>query len=84
MLSNKNLKNKKLNMQELNIDERRAICEKCPIYSPARAICNPSLWLNPDTDEVSTSPKAGYIRGCNCHVLIKMRNLHNHCIAGKW
>ncbi len=71
-------------MQELSIEKRREICEKCPIYSPIRAVCNPSLWLNPDTNEVSTSSKIGFIRGCGCHVLIKMRNLHNHCIAGKW
>ena len=49
-----------------------------------RAICNPKLWINPDTNDVSTSPKAGYIRGCGCHVLIKMRNLSAHCVAGKW
>jgi len=71
-------------MQELNIDERKKICEECPIFSPARGICNPSLWLNPDTNEVSTSAKAGFIRGCNCHVYIKMRNPRNHCVAGKW
>ena len=71
-------------MHVQNIEERREICEKCPIYSPARAICNPKLWLNPDNDDVSTSPKAGYIRGCGCHVLIKLRNLQSHCIAGKW
>ena len=54
-------------MQELSIDERRKICEKCPI-----------------TNEVSTEAKAGFIRGCGCHILIKMRNRTNHCIAGKW
>ena len=56
----------------------------CPIYSSFNQKCNPKLWINPDTNEVSTFPKAGFIRGCGCHVLIKMRNLHNHCIAGKW
>ena len=66
-------------MQELSIDERREICNNCPIYSPARAICNPNLWLNPETNEVSTKAKAGYIRGCGCHVLIKMRNLTLRC-----
>lgn len=71
-------------MQELSIDERKKICEKCPIYSPARGLCNPKLWLNPDTNEVSTSAKSGFIRGCGCSVKIKMRNLNNHCIAGKW
>lgn len=71
-------------MNVQNIEERRKICYACPIFAPARGICNPKLWINPETDEVSTSPKAGYIRGCNCAVLIKMRNLSNHCIAGKW
>ena len=71
-------------MNVQNIEKRKRICQECPIYSPARAICNPKLWLNPDTNDVTTGPKAGYIRGCGCHVLIKMRNLSNHCIAGKW
>ena len=71
-------------MHVQNIDERRKICQECPIFSSARAICNPKLWINPDTNEVSTSAKAGFIRGCNCHVLIKMRNLNAHCVAGKW
>ena len=71
-------------MHVQSIEERRKICEECPIFSSVRGVCNPKLWLNPDTNDVSTSPKAGYIRGCNCHVLIKLRNLNNHCVAGKW
>jgi len=47
-------------------------------------LCNPKLWLNPDTNEVSSFAKPGFIRGCGCHILIKMRNLNNHCVAGKW
>lgn len=71
-------------MHVQNIEERRKICEECPIFAPARGICNPKLWLNPDTNDVSTNPKSGYIRGCGCAVYIKMRNMGNHCIAGKW
>lgn len=71
-------------MHVQNIDERRKICEECPIFNPTLGTCNPKLWINPDTDEVSTQAKAGYIRGCNCHVLLKLRNLNNHCVAGKW
>ena len=71
-------------MQESSIEERRKICEKCPIFSPNRGICNPALWLNPETNEVSTTARVGFIRGCNCHVFIKMRNPNNHCVAGKW
>lgn len=64
------------------IDERLDICNKCPIYSNKR--CNSNLWINPDTDEISTYAKIGYIRGCNCIVSIKARNKYNHCVAGKW
>ena len=71
-------------MHVQNIEQRKEICLKCPIYSPYNATCNPKLWINPDTNDVSTKPKAGYIRGCGCHVLIKMKNLIAHCIAGKW
>ena len=84
MLNKTNLKNKKLNMHEQSIEERKEICKRCPIYSPVLGLCNPKLWLNPETNEVSTSAKAGYIRGCGCYILIKMRNLNNHCVAGKW
>ena len=71
-------------MRVQNIDERKKICFMCPIYDATKQRCNPKLWLNPDTNEVSTYSKAGFIRGCSCHVLIKMRNLNAHCVAGKW
>jgi hypothetical protein len=71
-------------MSELNIEDRLAICNKCPIYAPSSKRCNSSLWINPDTDEVSTYAKVGYIRGCNCIIPIKARNSFNHCVAGKW
>jgi len=69
-------------MKELTIKEREQICRSCPIFSNKK--CNPKLWLNPNTNQVSTYPKAGYIRGCGCFVLQKLRNLANHCVAGKW
>ena len=71
-------------MKESIIKEREQICKSCPIFSPDRQICNPKLWINPDTNEVSTYSKSGYIRGCGCIVLRKLRNLSNHCVAGKW
>ena len=64
------------------IEERLAICDKCPIYSRGR--CNSNLWINPDNDDVSTYAKIGYVRGCNCIINIKVRNRINHCVAGKW
>ena len=69
-------------MSVLSINDRLEICDKCPIYTNGR--CNSSLWLNPETNEVSTYSKPGYVRGCNCVIKIKARNFHNHCIAGKW
>lgn len=71
-------------MHVQNIEEREKICKQCPILEPTRRVCNPKLYLNPDTNEISLVPKPGFIRGCNCAVFIKMRNLNNHCIAGKW
>ena len=70
------------NVQTIN--NRLNICKQCPIYSPNRGICNPKLWLNPSTNEVSISNKEGYFRGCGCNVIIRSKNLNNHCIAGKW
>ena len=64
------------------IEERLAICDKCPIYYRGR--CNSNLWINPDNDDVSTYAKIGYVRGCNCIINIKARNKINHCVAGKW
>ncbi len=71
-------------MNVLNINDRLRICLECPIYSPSNGRCNSKLWINPDTNDVSTTAKNGYIRGCNCVVKIKMKNKNAHCIAGKW
>ena len=70
-------------MRELNIDKRLQICKRCPLYTQ-QGRCNSNLWINPETDEVSTYAKIGYIRGCNCAISIKIKNVNNHCIAGKW
>ena len=64
------------------VKTRIKICERCPIYSRGR--CNSNLWINPDTNEVSTYARTGYIRGCNCLIAVKARNPNNHCVAGKW
>ena len=71
-------------MLESNIKERLRICESCPIYSSARGLCNPNLYLNPETNDVSSKPKEGYIKGCGCYIKFKMKNINNHCVAGKW
>ncbi len=71
-------------MHVQNIDERQRICNECPIYNPGKGICNPKLWVNPDTNEVSTHAKTGFIQGCGCILASKIKNLSNHCVAGKW
>lgn len=72
----------------LNVDiseKRLEICMKCPIYSPRYGgICNDKLWLNPETDEISTSRKEGYIRGCGCRLSAKTTLPNASCVAGKW
>lgn len=71
-------------MQEQNINKRMEICKSCPIFKPSDKTCNSKLWINPDTDEVSITPKSRFIRGCGCHLEFKTRSPYNHCIAGKW
>ena len=71
-------------MNVSNINERFKICKECPIYNPRKDRCNSNLWLNPETNEVSSYAKIGYVRGCNCIISVKARNLNSHCIAGKW
>ena len=70
-------------MKEYSIEERLAICKRCPLYS-VQGKCNSSLWMNPNTNDVSTYAKIGYKRGCGCFINIKTKNPHSHCGLGKW
>ena len=64
--------------------KRTLICRKCPICDNEREICNAHLYLNPDTNDVSTESKEGYIKGCGCHLKWKIANIKSKCPAGKW
>lgn len=65
--------------------ERLKVCYSCPIYSyDLGGRCNNKLWLNPNTGDVSTVQKAGYVRGCNCRLNAKTRLINEQCPAGKW
>ena len=66
------------------VTERTIICRKCPICDNEREICNAHLYLNPDTNDVSTESKEGYIKGCGCHLKWKIANKKSKCPAGKW
>lgn len=64
---------------------RMKICYKCPLYSKSLGgLCNSNLWLDPKTNDVSTEPKKGYIRGCSCRLQAKTRLPNAICVAGKW
>lgn len=70
-------------MKESSI-EREKICSLCPIFSVLDKRCNPKLWFNPETNDVSLSPKEGYVKGCGCYLKYKWVNKNAHCIANKW
>jgi hypothetical protein len=64
--------------------DRLKICEACGIYSTSQKICNGSLYINPETNDVSIRPKNGYIKGCGCYIPRKIIKLNSKCPAGKW
>lgn len=77
--------NELFNINDEISKNRMKICYRCPLFSKKLGgVCNSNLWLNPETDEISTNTKPGYIRGCNCRLLAKTRLPNSRCIAGKW
>lgn len=66
------------------VTERTKICRACSICDVEREVCNAKLYVHPDTNDVSTTPKEGYIKGCGCHLKFKIENINKHCPAGKW
>lgn len=67
-------------------EERMKICRKCPLFLKRLGvyICNPGLFLNPETGDVSTEKKNGYIKGCGCIIKSKTSLLEANCPASKW
>lgn len=68
-------------------DERRSICEKCPLYKIDKIhgpVCDSNKYISPDGTKWSWFRKDGYIRGCSCHLSRKWRDPKNKCIIGKW
>ena len=67
-------------------DERKSICEKCPLYKIDKLhgpICDSNKYISPDGTKWSWFRKDGYVRGCGCG-LRKAKNPVNKCIVGKW
>ena len=67
-----------------HVTKRTIICRKCSIYDKELDMCNANLYVNPETNDVSTSPRKGYIKGCGCHLQWKITNTKSKCPAGKW
>jgi len=79
----KNLLNKDAELYH----ERIAICHNCKLLKKDRIfgeICNPDLFLNPATNELSPVEKPGFRSGCGCVLGSKTRVEESECPLGKW
>lgn len=68
-------------------EERLKICETCKLMTmdPTRGPrCDSTKYMNPQTGEISRTPKSGWIHGCNCFLRYKTRDPNAKCVAGKW
>lgn len=64
---------------------RMKVCQRCPIfYNNMGGICNPHLYIHPDTEDVSVYEKPGYVKGCGCRLQAKTRLIDAKCIINKW
>ena len=64
---------------------RMDICRRCPLFlNELGGICNPRLYLNVETGDVSTKKKDGYVNGCGCRLSAKTRLSGSKCPNGKW
>ena len=71
--------NEMLGLNKSISEQRLEICRSCPLFkNTTGGLCNPALWLNPETDETSTVKKDGYFRGCGCRLKAKttLNNAH--------
>lgn len=66
--------------------KRLLICRQCPLYKRTYfgPICNSKLYYNPTTNELSETPKEGFIQGCGCRLEAKTTLINEKCIIGKW
>lgn len=68
-------------------EARLEICHKCPLWRKLDFIgeqCNPGLWLNPETGDISREQKDGYFKGCGCRLKAKTSAPESNCPANKW
>lgn len=78
-----NLTDKEKNLYK----DRMTVCRNCKLRkvdSIFGEMCNSRLYLNPNTDEISKTRKAGSKRGCGCVLRAKTRVKTSKCPLGKW
>ena len=75
-----------LNKKESLYNERIKICRKCPLITNGifGEECNPTLWINPNTNELSKKRKQGFVNGCGCVLRSKTRLESARCPIGRW
>lgn len=70
------------NQEEKLYNKRIVICRQCKlrkIDTIFGEMCSPSLYLNPNTDEISNVPKEGFTPGCGCVLGSKTRVRELEC-----
>lgn len=75
------------NQEEDLYNNRIKICRNCKLLrqdSIFGEVCNPSIYLNPITNETSYFKKEGFYNGCGCILRSKTRVKEAHCPVGKW
>ena len=70
-------------VKKFSSNERLTICMACPLFIRDTQVCNPYLWLNPETGDTSSRSRKGYIKGCGCLITRKMKQPNSHCHLGK-
>ncbi len=63
-------------------EARRQICINCPLKSGNT--CNKSKWINPETLEVASVRREGFVNGCGCRLSAKQKSPTSECPAGFW
>ncbi len=65
--------------------ERLKICKQCPLYlEDYGGQCNPRLYMNPKTKDVSLEKKDDYYKGCGCRLLAKTTIPNAVCPNEQW
>lgn len=77
--------NELLGLNKDLVQIRLKICKECPLYSNNYGgQCNPRLYMNPDTKDVSVVKKDGYYSGCGCRINAKATLPEASCPVKQW